>query len=52
MLGERGERADLVDYLCQHTEGNVFFPHRSRARLGRAIGQLDRVGDNALPAQL
>ncbi len=52
MLGERGERADLVDYLCQHTEGNVFFLIEVVRALAEQSGQLDRVGDSALPAQL
>lgn len=53
ILGERsGRRADLITFLEQQTEGNVFFVVETMRALAEEVGQLHAVGDIALPDNL
>ena len=44
MLGPRGERSEIVDYLYGETEGNVFFVVEVVRALAEQAGGLDRIG--------
>jgi tetratricopeptide (TPR) repeat protein len=52
MLGAGGRRPDLIAWLQRETEGNTFFVVEVLRALAEEAGQLDRVGDMALPAQI
>lgn len=53
MLGEEtGQRADLIAYLQQQTEGNIFFMVETLRALAEEAGQLQAVGAVALPENL
>lgn len=52
MLGETTTRAELVDYLCQQTEGNAFFVVEVVRALAERVGELQGIGREGLPAHL
>ncbi len=52
MLGETGQREEIVSFLEQETEGNTFFIVEVVRALAEEAGQLDKVGDMPLPEQV
>lgn len=52
MLGEAGSQAQLLDFLIRETEGNVFFMVETVRALAEEAGQLNRVANMQLPAQV
>jgi len=52
MLGTAGQNPELVEYVQQQTEGNVFFLVEVVRALAEDAGQLNAVGLMALPVQL
>jgi len=53
MLGETsGRRADLVQFIQQHTEGNIFFVVETVRALAEEAGTLGAVGTIELPDNL
>jgi len=53
MLGENsGRRADLVKFLMEQTEGNVFFIVETVRALAEEVGQLQAIGSVALPENI
>ncbi|MEP7288952.1 MAG: BREX system ATP-binding domain-containing protein [Chloroflexota bacterium] len=49
MLGDKGRQPALLDLLQRETEGNVFFLVEIVRALAEQAGQLDAVGNMALP---
>lgn len=49
MLGAVGGRQDIVSYLEQQTEGNVFFLVETVRALAENAGELRRIGDGEMP---
>ncbi|MEM7799512.1 MAG: AAA family ATPase, partial [Chloroflexota bacterium] len=49
MLGEIGEREDLVEMLYRETEGNTFFLVEVVRALGEAVGSLNQISGASLP---
>jgi tRNA A-37 threonylcarbamoyl transferase component Bud32/tetratricopeptide (TPR) repeat protein len=49
MLGEVGEKPELVSLLQKETEGNVFFLVEVVRALAEEAGQLDKIGVETLP---
>jgi len=49
MLGTVGQRPELVAYLSQQTEGNVFFLVEIVRALAENAGELQRIGQGELP---
>ncbi len=52
MLGNSGERPELVDYLYQETEGNVFFLIEVMRLLAEQAGQLGLIHQVTLPEHI
>lgn len=52
MLGEAGQRPDVLDFLQRETEGNVFFLVEIVRALAEEAGELEKVGVMALPQQV
>ncbi len=50
MLGNVGQRQDVVELLHQETEGNVFFMVETVRALAEEAGTLSAIGVEALPA--
>jgi tetratricopeptide (TPR) repeat protein/tRNA A-37 threonylcarbamoyl transferase component Bud32 len=49
MIGESGNHPEVVDFLHQQTEGNVFFLVETVRTLAESYGQLSLVGSVTLP---
>ncbi|MFN8374446.1 MAG: protein kinase [Anaerolineae bacterium] len=49
MLGEAGEKPEIVSLLQNETEGNVFFLVEVVRALAEEAGQLDKIGIETLP---
>ncbi|MEM7533936.1 MAG: tetratricopeptide repeat protein, partial [Chloroflexota bacterium] len=49
MLGERGQRPDILQRLQQETEGNAFFAVEVLRLLAEDMGGLSHIGDAPLP---
>lgn len=52
MLGARGATAQVVDFLTDHTEGNVFFIVEAVRALADDAGSLDAIGEGPLPERI
>lgn len=52
MIGETGSQPEVVDFLHQQTEGNVFFLVETVRALAESYGQLSLVGSVTLPQQV
>ncbi len=49
MLGAVGRQSQLVDYLVQQSEGNIFFLVEIVRALAEHAGELERIGQGELP---
>ncbi len=49
MLGVVGKQPQLVDYLAQQSEGNIFFLVEIVRALAEDAGELERIGQGELP---
>jgi tetratricopeptide (TPR) repeat protein len=49
ILGEAGEREDVVSFLARETEGNVFFVIEVLRALAETAGGLDAIAQRGLP---
>jgi serine/threonine protein kinase/tetratricopeptide (TPR) repeat protein len=52
MLGDIGQRDDILDLLNRETEGNVFFLVEVVRTLAVEAGRLDAIGSNGLPTRI
>ncbi len=52
MLGEAGQRAEVLDLLQRETEGNVFFLVEVVRTLAEDAGSLSQIGSMTLPPQV
>ncbi|TVR24498.1 MAG: hypothetical protein EA396_00800 [Anaerolineaceae bacterium] len=52
MLGESGNRPQVLEFLNQHTEGNVFFLVEVVRALAEEAGRIDDIGLMTLPSQV
>lgn len=52
MLGEVGQKSEVVDVLQRETEGNIFFVIEAMRALAEEAGSLDRVGLMTIPQSL
>lgn len=52
MLGDIGQRDDILDLLNRETEGNVFFLVEVVRTLAVEAGRLDAIGSNGLPERI
>lgn len=52
MLGAAGTRPQIIGFLQRQTEGNTFFIVEVIRALAEEAGQLDRIGQIPLPAQI
>jgi predicted ATPase len=52
MLGEAGEREEVVDLLARETEGNAFFLIEVVRALAEDAGRLEAIGQRSLPQQV
>ncbi len=52
IVGDEGNRAQLVDYLHEQTEGNVFFIIETMRALAEEFGELRLIGMETLPANI
>src|SRR5205823_6549101 len=52
MLGDTGRQQEIVNLLQRETEGNVFFLVEVVRALAEEAGQLDRVAQMTLPANI
>jgi serine/threonine protein kinase/predicted ATPase len=52
MLGEAGRQTELVEFLQEETEGNVFFLVEVVRALAEEAGQLQHVGRSGLPQKV
>lgn len=52
MLGEAGKKADVVSFLSQETEGNIFFLIEVVRALAEEAGNLSLIGDKTLPEKV
>jgi predicted ATPase len=52
IVGDEGNRAQLVDYLAEQTEGNVFFIIEAMRALAEEYGELRLIGAETLPANI
>lgn len=52
MLGEAGNRSDIVEFIARETEGNAFFIVEAVRALAEEAGSLDRVGQSRIPARV
>ncbi len=52
MLGQAGQKPDVLELLQRETEGNVFFLIETVRALAQEAGQLDRIGTATLPKHI
>lgn len=52
MLGDAGDRPQVVEFLNQHTEGNVFFLVEVVRVLAEEAGRMEDIGLMTLPSQV
>ena len=52
MLGDAGRLPEIIALLQHETEGNVFFVVEVVRALAEHVGQLDRINESVLPANL
>lgn len=52
ILGDTGQLPQIVDWLYQETEGNVFFLIEMVRELAARVGELDLINPQHLPAKL
>ncbi len=52
MLGEAGQKSEVVDVLQRETEGNIFFVIEAMRALAEEAGALERIGLMTIPQSL